>query len=424
MMVNDRRHIPCPVLPIPDAVQFIVAFAKEVGSDNTLDAWAEHTLDALSVLTDSSEAALWVVESNGEFRRHPSPKTDPRQTRLTCLPEHHPLPILLANNPRVRTREHLLEAASKEQERVIADALNTLHADCIVPLICHTRLIGFSTLGLQDDVGDAATVSLIEAVAQTAANALAHLISTPGAHYSQMLMRRTDRLRSLEVMASGFAHEVRNPLTSIKTFVQLAPERQHDPMFIKEFSRLAIDDIHRIERLIQDILDYGRYVVHTPTEEDMNELVSSCLSFISLRASSRRIKLRTDLADRLPTVEVDRQQIKQVVINLLLNALDALREHSKEIVIRTRVEHKPDGPSTICLEIQDDGEGITAAHLEHIFDPFFTTKHSSSPTEVTGLGLTIACQIVQEHRGQIGVESKLGMGSIFRVWLPASPPAR
>jgi signal transduction histidine kinase len=235
---------------------------------------------------------------------------------------------------------------------------------------------------------------------------------------SQALLRRTDRLRSLEIIAGGFAHEIRNPLTSIKTFVQLAPERREDARFIQEFSRFAVQDIHRIEHLLEEILDYARYIVPSPTVEDINELVSSCVSFIAVRASSRSIHVRTILAEELPPLSIDRQQIKQAVINLLLNALEAAENHGKEIALRTFLGQGPGGDSGICIEVGDDGRGIPAAHIDHIFDPFFTTAHSNGAGDIRGLGLTIAHQIVREHQGDLAVESREGLGSTFCLFLP------
>ena len=147
---------------------------------------------------------------------------------------------------------------------------------------------------------------MTETIGHIASNALDNHLAQDDFRRSSMLMRRTDRLRSLEMMAGGFAHEIRNPLTSIKTFIQLAPQRQHDPVFIKEFSRLAIEDVHRIERLLHEILDYASYMAPQLSDVDLNELVTSCLCFVSARASQRGTRVRTTLAPDLPLVTMDR----------------------------------------------------------------------------------------------------------------------
>ena len=220
-------------------------------------------------------------------------------------------------------------------------------------------------------------------------------------------------------MAGGFAHEIRNPLTSIKTFVQLAPQRQQDTVFIKEFSKLAIEDIHRIERLLHEILDYASYMTPQPTEVDLNELVASCIGFVSSSASHRGIQLQTLLSPQLPLLSLDRQQIKQVLLNLLLNALDAMPKGNGVIRIHTRLLSHVGRTSWVQLQVEDEGCGIATDQLEHIFDPFFTTKHSNSAGDGSGLGLTTAHQIVREHGGTLTVESRVGVGSAFSVNLPA-----
>jgi signal transduction histidine kinase len=284
-----------------------------------------------------------------------------------------------------------------------------------------TRLLGLCALGLinPDLHMDEETLAVAEAVAHIASNTLNHHLTEDDLRRSSTLMRRTDRLRSLEIMAGGFAHEIRNPLTSIKTFVQLAPQRQQDPVFIRDFSQIAIEDIHRIEALLHEILDYASYMTPKLSDVDINELVASCLGFISSTASHRDIQVQTTLAPQLPLLSLDRQQIKQVILNLLLNALDAMPNGNGVIEVCSRLLPQAGHTSWVQLQVKDEGCGIAPNNLEHIFDPFFTTKHSNSAGEGAGLGLTTAHQIVREHGGTLLVESRLGQGSTFSVNLPA-----
>ena len=179
--------------------------------------------------------------------------------------------------------------------------------------------------------------------------------------------------------------------------------------------------MHRIERLIQEILDYARYMEPKLTDEDLNEIVTSCLYFIEVKADSKRIKIEKELASELPRVMLDRQQIKQVLLNLLPNAIDAMGDGGGRLLVRTHRITKPGATVWTQIEIEDSGPGISKANLEHIFDPFFTTKHTSGEHAGTGLGLTIVHQIIQEHRGEIQVESTEGVGTTFSVNLPALP---
>lgn len=210
-------------------------------------------------------------------------------------------------------------------------------------------------------------------------------------------------------------------MTSIKTFVELTPERKDDPEFIGHFSKVVSDDVARIERLIQEILDYARYMEPKFTQEDLNDIVESCLYFVRVNADSRAVMLEKDLADNLPLVMLDRQQIKQVLLNLFLNALDAIGEEGGRLIVKTHRLTKPNGDSWAQVEVADTGCGISAEDLDHIFDPFYTTKHESEEREGTGLGLTIVHQIIQEHGGYIEVDSEIGRGTTFFVNLPGNP---
>jgi signal transduction histidine kinase len=298
-----------------------------------------------------------------------------------------------------------------------------MQATRVVPHLIKGRLIAFSLLGTAQPLAgeNALTRSVLAALAQTATNALDTIVLYEDLHRSHTLMKRTDRLKSLETIAGGFAHEIRNPLTSIKTFIQLAPERKDDPQFIQEFSKVVLDDVYRIERLIQEILDYARYMEPKLTDEDFNDIVASCLYFIDVKADSHGIKIEKELAPDLPRVMLDRQQIKQVLLNLLLNAMDSMTGAGGHLRVQTRKLVKPEGHVWVHIEIEDNGEGIQETNLEHIFDPFFTTKHESGEHEGTGLGLTIVHQIIQEHHGEIRVKSSFGVGTTFFVSLPALP---
>jgi len=123
----------------------------------------------------------------------------------------------------------------------------------------------------------------------------------------------------------------------------------------------------------------------------------------------------------LPSVLLDRQQIKQVLLNLFINAIEAMSDRGGELIVRTHRLSKAPGDTWVQMEVTDTGCGIAPADLEHIFDPFYTTKHESQEREGTGLGLTIVHQIVQEHGGHIEVKSALGRGTTFLVNLPAVP---
>ena len=319
--------------------------------------------------------------------------------------------------------EELKHSAQNDAIRPVIGRLQSMGAEVCIPFINKNCLVGFCNLGARTDhyLYTDQDLSLLTTLAQAAAIALDNAALYEELKHSRSLVQRTDRLRSLETIAGGFAHEVRNPLTSIKTFIQLTPERKDDPEFIGHFSTVVAEDVARIERLIQEILDYARYMQPKFQEDDINVIVESCLYFVRFKADSKAALVKKDLAADLPSVLLDRQQIKQVLLNLFINAIEAMGDHGGELIVRTHRLSKAPGDTWVQMEVTDTGCGIAPADLEHIFDPFYTTKHESQEHEGTGLGLTIAHQIVQEHGGHIEVKSALGRGTTFLVNLPAVP---
>lgn len=408
-----------------DPFTIITEFSRDMGTLTDFNALCDRIVTGLSHCADLPEASLFLLDREKEiFRRITCRGPFSNDFPVQKLSAKHPLPQRLSSGREILQRSSISGLVhADESTNLLCSILETLHAHLCIPLISKGRVIGFCTLGPTDrpppDTDHA--LPLLVALAQNAANALDNAVLYEDLRRSQTLMRRTDRLRSLEIIAGGFAHEIRNPLTSIKTFIQLAPERKDDAEFIRDFSKVVLDDVHRIERLIQEILDYARYMEPKLTDEDLNEIVASCLYFIDVKAESRGIKIEKELANDLPRVMLDRQQIKQVLLNLLLNAMDAMADKGGALKVRTQRLSKPGEQAWVQIEVEDTGPGISPENLEHIFDPFFTTKHESGEHEGTGLGLTIAHQIIHEHQGDIHVESTPGMGTTFYISLPTDP---
>jgi signal transduction histidine kinase len=400
-----------------ELLELVTKFSTEIGALTNLGALSERVIQELCRIGSSNHGALYLLDRERDcYRRASTVGSDADSAFPAILPLAHPIPQGLSSTQK-------LTASVIDQDAAASLTMTAMKAALVLPHISRKRLIGFSLLGAMSaqDRDGASVQALLNTLTQTATNAIDTLILHEDLHHSHLLMKRTDRLKSLETIAGGFAHEIRNPLTSIKTFIQLAPERKDDPDFIREFSRIVLEDVYRIERLIEEILDYARYMEPKLTEEDINDIVSSCLYFIDVKADSRGIKIEKKLASELPRVMLDRQQIKQVFLNLFLNALDAMKEQGGSLRVRTRLLSKPGGKPWVQIETEDTGHGIQEANLEHIFDPFFTTKHESGEHEGTGLGLTIVHQIIQEHHGEIQVKSTVGTGATFLVNLPALP---
>ena len=408
-----------------ELLDMVASFAADLGSMTDLTTLANRVIQEICRAGSTTHGALFLLDRERECYRRASMvgPIAPTEIPLT-LAVNHPLPRHLYTTNRIMTQgdsagglhDSLPEAGARA-------AMKAMEATRVVPHHNKGRLIAFSILGKGHPMAGDSVLgeSVLAALAQTATNAIDTMVLHEDLHRSHTLMKRTDRLKSLETIAGGFAHEIRNPLTSIKTFIQLAPERKDDPQFIQDFSKVVLDDVYRIERLIQEILDYARYMEPQLTDENFNDIVASCLYFIEVKADSHGIKIEKVLASDLPRVMLDRQQIKQVLLNLFLNAMAAMEKSGGTLRVQTRKLVKAQGNVWAHIEIEDTGEGIQEANLEHIFDPFFTTKHDSGEHEGTGLGLTIVHQIIQEHHGEILVKSSVGVGTTFFVSLPALP---
>ncbi len=236
---------------------------------------------------------------------------------------------------------------------------------------------------------------------------------------SQNTLRRADRLSSLGLLTAGLAHEIRNPLVAIRTFTQLLPERYEDAEFREGFQGLALKEVDRICGLINDLLSFARPSRPNVAEENMNDIVDGIARILETEAKEKSVEITRDFTPTLPKIWVDKEQLKQVFMNLILNAIQAMKEGGS-IFISTRITSRNEhSDQFVQVEIRDTGIGISPESLEHIFDPFFTNKDEGS-----GLGLSISHQIVQEHGGHVTVESKVGVGTTFFINLPTGKPIR
>jgi PAS domain S-box-containing protein len=236
-------------------------------------------------------------------------------------------------------------------------------------------------------------------------------------------IRRQDRLASLGTLSAGMAHEIKNPLVSIKTFAQLLPERYQDSDFRETFSNLIGHEIDRIDSLVNQLLRFARPTKPLLKPMHVHEVLEKSLSLVGHRMYQKEIKLARFWDANVDTIKADGAQLEQVFLNFFLNAMDAMK-NGGELAVTTQIETDErwvsalthgngSSPEVLRITIRDTGEGIREQDIPHVFDPFFTTKDYG-----TGLGLSVVHGIVQEHGGQIEVESELKKGTAFHVLLP------
>ena len=226
-------------------------------------------------------------------------------------------------------------------------------------------------------------------------------------------MRRMDRLTSLGQLSAGIAHEIRNPLASINFNVQFLA-RQLDP---DEKTRRIIDDtltgVDRIKDLVKGMLDFCRPAPPKLKSDSIRQCLEDAVSLLESQFRKNDIRVALSLAQDAPDIVFDNQQIHQVFVNILLNAMQAMPKGGT-VRVESRIEQDAKKPRRqLCVTISDSGVGIPKEDFSKIFDPFFTTK-----PEGTGLGLSIAHKILEQHRAVIEVKSREGQGTTFTLRFP------
>ena len=233
-------------------------------------------------------------------------------------------------------------------------------------------------------------------------------------------IRQSERLAALGTLAAGMAHEIRNPLSAIKTFVQLLPRKVNKPGFLDKFNRTVPRETERINLLVEELLELSRIPKYDFTTTDINRLLRQTIDTLEVDLHNRRIECHSDFQDQLPPVQADANQLVKAFHNLVRNAIQAMPTGGQLTVTTYRDERSPDaGPRDtqisdwITIIFHDTGMGIPPDALRQIFNPFFTTKDSG-----TGLGLPITHKVIIEHGGQIEAESQEGHGTRFTIHLP------
>jgi len=330
------------------------------------------------------------------------------------LPKGAPLPVYLQKMGEIVVREELAKGANLPELNGVIQQMSLLEAEVSIPLISKRQLIGIINLSYKfnKDVYYHEDIELLTTLANQAAVAIENARLFEDLKKSKSYIRRADRLASLGTLTAGLAHEIRNPLVAIKTLIQLLPERLEDEEFRNHFLSIAAGEVDRISHLINELLDFARPSSPKLEFEDVNSILDGMILLVSTESKKKHIHVDKQYAPDLPSVKVDREQIKQVFLNVLLNAIEATPENG-EITVKTRSFLKPGGEPYLQVEFKDTGCGIPHEYLEEIFNPFYTTKTTGS-----GLGLSISNQIVLDHKGYIDVESQVSKGTSFVINLP------
>lgn len=236
--------------------------------------------------------------------------------------------------------------------------------------------------------------------------ALAVMIDLREKRLLEAQVLQANRLAGLGELAAGVAHEIRNPLTAIKGYTQVLDEElsEEDPK--REYTAVIVKEVNRLDRIVRELLVFARPAASRFEWVTIQDVLEETLVLVDHAALRRRIDLQKDYAEHV-RAEVDKEQVKQIFLNLVLNAVQAIPDDGVvRISTRTEKDH-------IRICVADSGVGILPEHEAKLFDPFFTTRENG-----TGLGLAIVHQLVELHQGEVVVNSQRGTGTEFQVRLP------
>jgi len=224
-------------------------------------------------------------------------------------------------------------------------------------------------------------------------------------------LNRADRLAALGVMAAGLAHEIRNPLGSIKGAVEILESEFNKENPKHEFIYIIKDEIERLNRLVYEFTHFAKPQEPEFRDADINEIVNSIIRLTAKNAEQQQVCVIPELGEDLPDVSVDSEQIKQILLNIVINGFQSM-PHGGKLFIKTYERN-----ACIEVSIMDEGVGIESEKLSRVFDPFFTTKENG-----TGLGLSISYQLIKKHGGDIVVSPNSDHGLTFTVKIPIRKP--
>ncbi len=246
------------------------------------------------------------------------------------------------------------------------------------------------------------------------ADALAKYLSENGNVEGELLelLAFNEKMAELGRMAAGVVHELNTPLSVIVSATQMILREEDLSESVREMVERVNEEAHRLAEMTKGVLSFARRDWAGRAEADVNQVAGEVMTFLRFEARKRAILVIEDLDFRLPFIAADANRVKQVIINLVMNALQAMGEDGT-LLLRTAQETE----STVTVQVSDTGPGISPAVQERIFTPFFTTK---DPGDGTGLGLFITRRLMEEIGGSIAVTSVVGEGTTFTLTFPVT----
>lgn len=282
------------------------------------------------------------------------------------------------------------------------------------------RVAGCSELArLAESFNDMSQV-LLEKDRQVSEHVAALEQANNSLHQAREETVRSEKMASIGLLAAGMAHEIGTPLASIMGYAELLDSEQLDSASVQDFARRISEESARIDRIVRGLQDYARPRLLAAVACDVPELLSETIELLNQQGVFKSVQVASQTGSGLDQALADPHQLQQVLVNLMLNARDAMGEGGR---LQLYADNCPPPPfmsagRSLRIDVVDNGSGIDETSLQQIFDPFFTTKE---PGKGTGLGLAISSRIVEGFGGRITAESRPGSGSRFTLWLPSRP---
>jgi signal transduction histidine kinase len=287
------------------------------------------------------------------------------------------------------------------------------------PLISMDRLIGIVFLNLSQEPLNKTQIANLQMLSKQAGLAFENALLFKERLRQNERMFRAEQLATMGQFAAGIAHEIRNPLTVIRSAVQYLVSDFAEDTDQKKHANYILDEVDRLNNIVSNLLSLAQPAESKPEEIDIPHEIERCLNFIQTKAKSQHVKLQTDFENNLPKLTFDPAELRQLLLNVVMNALQAMPEGGTlSIKAHQLMEENASyssGINRLLIQIEDEGAGIASNLYEKVFEPFFTTKPGG-----TGLGLAICNSIVKRYNGEIWVKKAKSGGTEVNIVLPVS----
>jgi len=287
------------------------------------------------------------------------------------------------------------------------------------PLVSMDRLIGIVFLHLPEGTLRDDEIAKIQTLGRQAGLAFENALLFKERLHQNERMFRAEQLATMGQFAAGIAHELRNPLTSIRSTIQYLSGEFEQNDEAKKLAEDVLSEVDRLNGIVENLLTLAKPTESKPQELDAGKEIEQYVHFVEAQAKKQNIQIKFQIEKDLPMLFCDPAELRQVLINLMLNAIQAMPDGGP-IVIRvslflTRDEIAESGKKKILIEVEDKGVGIPSNMTEKVFEPFFTTKPGG-----TGLGLAICNNIIRRYGGEIWIEEGIEKGTVVKVTLPSA----